>query len=121
MAALHQKLALAVVLLSLAGLLWSASRASRRVAGGRLISLSWTAVGLIAVQAATGAALALTGRRPADGSHFVFGPITLLALPVALWLRRGRDSRSDSLVVLAGWLVTFALSLRDLGSGGLSA
>jgi hypothetical protein len=102
-------------------MLWSSSRASRRVAGGRLLSLAWLTVALIAIQVAAGAALAFTGRRPADATHFVFGPATLLALPLAMLLRRGRDARADSLIVLAGWLVTFALSLRDLGTGGLNA
>ena len=121
MALLHQKLALVLVFVSLGGLIWAVLLVRRDASGGRIVSLGWLAVGLIALQAVAGSVLALGGKRPADASHFVLGPATLAALPLALVLRRGRTARADSLIVLAGWLVTFALCLRDLGTGGTGA
>jgi hypothetical protein len=117
-AVLHQKLAVFVVLLALAGVIWSGLRA-RGPVSGRLAGFAWLVVGVIGVEALAGTVAGLTGGRPADATHLAFGPLTLVALPVALLLRRGRDARRASLILLAGWLVTLALGLRALGTGGL--
>ena len=121
MTAVHQKLAVAIVLLSLVGVLWAASRASKQLMSERLRWFGWLTVAAIALQAVTGAVLAATGSRPADPTHLVFGPATLLALPLAMFAGRGRSARVDSYIFAAGWAVTFVLSLRDVGTGGLSS
>lgn len=65
-----------------------------------------------------GVVLAAGGQRPQDALHFVFGPATLLALPVARIASRGRAARTIWLILGAGWLATLALSLRATGTGG---
>jgi hypothetical protein len=117
-AVLHQKLAVFVVLLALAGVIWSGLRLSGPVSG-RLAGFAWLVVAVTGVEALSGAVAGLSGGRPADMTHLVFGPLTLLALPVALALRRGRDVGRASGILFAGWLVMLALGLRALGTGGL--
>jgi len=119
--AVHQKLALVIVLLSLAGVLWAVSRASKQTASERLRWFGWLTVLAIALQAAAGITLAATGSRPADATHFVLGPATLLALPLAMIAARVRTPRAASYILAAGWAVTFVLALRDVGTGGLTS
>ena len=121
MATLHQKLAVVIVLASLGGAIWSGYAAYKAVDSPRLPTAGWVTAAAIALQAIAGSVLALGGNRPAEPWHFVFGPLTLLALPVAILAGRGRSSRTASLIVFAGWLVTFGLSLRAVGTGGLTA
>jgi hypothetical protein len=120
MATLHQKLAVVIVLAALGGAIWSGYAAYKVEHGPRLRAAGWVAAAAIALQAIAGSILALGGTRPAEPWHFVFGPLTLLALPVAMLAGRGRSPRTESLIVFAGWLVTFGLSLRAVGSGGLA-
>jgi hypothetical protein len=120
-ATLHQKLAVVIVLAALGGAIWSGYSAYKRLYGPRLRAAGWAAAAAIAVQALAGSILALAGNRPAEPWHFVFGPVTLLALPVAMLAGRGRSPRTESLLVFAGWLVTFGLSLRAVGTGGFAA
>lgn len=121
MAAFHERLALVSVLLALGGVMWSGYRASKASVGGRIVNFSWLMVAVLVVQALVGTVLAITGSRPVDTTHLFFGPLTLLALPAALVLRRGRSPKADAWILLAGWIATFALSLRDLGTGGVGA
>jgi hypothetical protein len=121
MAWVHQRLSVVVVLLVLLGTMWAGYSAYRGRAAGRMLWYAGLAITALVLQGVLGAALALTGSRPADGTHFVFGPLALLSLPVALLLRRGRTQRAGALVLFAGYLVTLALSLRALGTGGLTA
>jgi len=114
----HQKLAVVIVLVSLGGTLWSAYSAYHARLSGRLIFLTWTAVAAIGVQALIGVILTVSGSRPVDALHFVFGPATLLALPVSERAARDREPRRAALILGAGWFLTLVLSLRAAGSGG---
>jgi hypothetical protein len=114
----HQKLAVVIVLMSLGGTLWSAYSAYHSRLNGRLIFFTWTAVAAIGVQALVGVILGVSGARPDDGLHFVFGPATLLALPISERLSRGREPRRAALILGAGWFITLVLSLRAVGTGG---
>src|SRR4029077_10711120 len=108
------------VLAALGGAIWSGYAAYKAEHGTWLRAAGWVAAAAIAVQAIAGSILALGVTRPAEPWHFLFGPLTLLALPVAMLASRGRSPRAQSLIVFAGWLVTFGLSLRAVGSGGLA-
>ena len=121
MATLHQKLAVVIVLAALGGAIWSGYSAYKGLYSPRLRAAGWVAAAAVALQAVAGSILALGGNRPAEPWHFVFGPVTLLALPVAMLAGRGRSPRTESLLVFAGWLVTFGLSLRAVGTGGFAA
>jgi hypothetical protein len=120
-ATLHQKLAVVIVLAALGGAIWSGYSAYKALYSPRLRAAGWVAAAAVALQAVAGSILALGGNRPAEPWHFVFGPVTLLALPAAMLAGRGRSPRTESLIVVAGWLVTFGLSLRAVGTGGFAA
>jgi hypothetical protein len=115
----HQKLAVVIVLVSLGGTLWSAYSAYHARLSGRLVFFGWLAVAGIAVQALFGIILGVSGSRPVDGSHFVFGPATLLALPISERVARGREPRQAALILGVGWFITLVLSLRATGTGGV--
>ena len=119
MATAHQKLAVAIVLLALGGTIWSSYVAYKATNNARVLSASRLMVAVLGAQAIFGIVLAILGSRPQDSLHFVFGPAAILALPAAIGLRRGRPDRTATGIVTAGWLVTLALSLRAVGTGGL--
>ena len=106
------------MLVSLVGALWAGYVASKARHSRRLWAFGWLATLTIAAQAVLGITLAAAGKRPIDALHFVFGPATLLALPIAVLGARGRTIRAAGLILGAGWLLTLALSLRAAGSGG---
>ena len=116
----HRELAVAIVLLSLAGAIWGGYVAYRSRAGGRLPLLGSLMTLLLLFQAVFGIVLAVAGARPQDGLHFLFGPLTLMALPGARWIAAGQraSQRSRAVTVALGWVVTLGLSLRAVGTGG---
>ena len=118
MATAHQKIAVLIVLIALVGALWAGVVAYKAFSAARLRQFGWAVTALLTVQAGLGIALALAGERPADSLHFIFGPLALFSLPVAQTMARGRDRRTGGWVLAAGWLVTLALSLRAVGTGG---
>jgi hypothetical protein len=69
-----------------------------------------------------GAVLLLTGSRPADPLHFVYGPAALFALPVAIWVG-ARGTRAGSSRVrrdawtAGGGLVLLGIVLRLFATG----
>jgi hypothetical protein len=121
MATLHQKLAVAVVLAALFGTLWALYRAYSGSLTRRLVVAGWCVAALVLVEGVIGSVLGITGARPDSGSHFVVGPLTLLPLPLALFMSRRLRLRAAAIVVATGWVVTTGLALRATGSGGLGA
>jgi heme A synthase len=117
---LHRSLALLVVLLALGGTIWAVHAWLRRGSvHPRLLTLTVAMSGVIGVQALLGILLAVTGRRPVDGStHFVVGPLTLFVLPVARRAIAGRSDRAASAMLAVAWFVLLLLTLRAVGSGG---
>ena len=116
----HRELAVAIVLIALAGAVWAAYAAYRLRAGRRLAPFGSLMTLLLLLQAAFGIALAAAGARPQDGLHFVFGPLTLLALPGARWIATGQraSQRAVAVTIALGWVATLGLSLRAVGTGG---
>jgi hypothetical protein len=117
----HQKLAVVIVLVSLGGTMWAGYSAYHSRLGGRLLFFGWVALAAIAAQALLGIILGISGSRPADGLHFVFGPATLVALPLAARAARGREPQRAALILAVGWFITLVLSLRAVGTGGFLA
>jgi asparagine N-glycosylation enzyme membrane subunit Stt3 len=115
----HQKLAVVIVLVALGGTMWAAYCAYHSRWSGRLTLFGGVAVAAIAAQALLGTILGVSGSRPVDPLHFVFGPATLLALPIAARVARGREPRPAALILGAGWFITLVLSLRAAGTGGV--
>src|SRR5579884_2826551 len=121
MATLHQKLAVVIVLASLGGTLWAGYLAYRGRDSTRLRAAGWLVVAVMALQGAAGVLLTTDGDQPSQQWHYLFGPLAFLALPVALLSPRPSGARTAAAIVFAGWLLTFALSLRAVGTGGLAA
>lgn len=116
----HREFAVAIVLLALAGAIWAVYVAFRLRAARRLpLFGSLTTLALV-LQAVFGIVLAAAGARPQDGLHFVFGPLTLLALPGARGVAAGQraSQRTAAVTIALGWVVTLGLSLRAVGTGG---
>jgi ribulose-5-phosphate 4-epimerase/fuculose-1-phosphate aldolase len=85
-------------------------RAVLAVLGGSL------AAGLI------GAVLVVTGSRPADSLHFVYGPAALIALPVAIWVgargaRAGTSRVRRDAWTAGGGVVLLGIVLRLFATG----
>lgn len=116
----HRELAVAIVLVALVGTIWAGYVASRTRGGGSLGVYASATTALLVLQAIFGIVLAATGARPQDGTHFLFGPLTLLTLPGARGIARfpSWTSRTQAIVVAAAWVVTLGLSLRAVGTGG---
>lgn len=116
----HRELAVAIVLVALAGAIWAGYVAFRSRAGRRLPLFGSLTTVVLVLQGVFGIALAAAGARPQDGLHFVFGPLTLLALPGARWIAAGQHTsqRSAAVAIAVGWVLTLGLSLRAVGTGG---
>ena len=116
----HRELAVAIVLVSLAGAIWAGYVAYRPRASRWLPLAGSVMTSLLVLQAVFGIVLAATGARPQDGLHFLFGPLTLLALPGARGsaARQPASQRSAAVTIALGWVVTLGLSLRAVGTGG---
>jgi heme A synthase len=120
MLAVHRALALVVVLLALGGTLWAVHDWLRRGAvHPRLMTFTVAMSAVVGVQALLGILLAVQGNRPVDGAtHFVVGPLTLFALPIARRVAAGRSDRASSATLAVAWFVLLLLALRAVGSGG---
>lgn len=116
----HRELAVAIVLVALLGSVWAGYVASRMRGGGRLGLYSSATTAVMVLQAIFGIVLAALGARPQDGLHFLFGPLTLLSLPVARGIARAPrwTARTHAVVIAAGWVLTLGLGLRAVGTGG---
>ena len=121
MLAVHRTLAVAVVLLALAGTLWAVHDWLRRGSiHPRLLTLTVAMSAVVGLQALFGIVLAIQGFRPVDGAtHFVVGPLTLFDLPIARRVAAGRSDRASSATLAVAWFVLLLLTLRAVGSGGV--
>ncbi len=118
MVTVHHRLAEAVQLLGVVGALWAAWCVFRRTVSPGLRVYVLLSEAVIAVQAALGIGLAISGHRPAEGLHFLYGPLVLLALPVAMLIGSRTDERGEHLALLGGCAAVVLLSLRAISTGG---
>ncbi|MHB8490437.1 MAG: hypothetical protein ACYDCS_14135 [Candidatus Dormibacteria bacterium] len=75
------------------------------------------ATGVVALQAAVGLVLVLTGSRPAQLLHWFYGAATLVALPLTAWIGRRRPARAEQLWIVGGAVATFLFALRAIATG----
>jgi hypothetical protein len=57
------------------------------------------------------------GRRPHDPLHWLYGPLLVIVLPIAMTYVSGRDSRREALVYGIAGLFMFGLALRAYMTG----
>jgi hypothetical protein len=119
-------LATAASLLVISSAIWSAI-AGRR-SGGRRDHRSAVDRAVLVVLGSTlvacliGAILLVTGSRPADPLHFVYGPVAVIVLPVAIWVGvRGAGAGSSRVRrdawTAGGGLVLLGIVLRLFATG----
>jgi mannitol-specific phosphotransferase system IIBC component len=69
---------------------------------------------LFVVQGLLGVLLFLSGRRPHDSLHWLYGVLLVILLPIAMTYTSGRDQRSQSLVYGIAGLFMAGLAIRAL-------
>lgn len=114
----HQRLANAVLLLGLVGALWALVNIWQRRVSPALRAYLRLTVLAIAAEALAGLGLFLSGRHPAQGIHWFYGPAVLLSLPVAWTFARSGGERREAWCLFAGALGVFLFSLRAITTGG---
>lgn len=83
-----------------------------------LRALLYVTAGLGAVQALVGGLIFLTGLRPQDGLHFVYGGIVLLAIPVAYAYSDQKRVRRDLIITVIAVVAVIGAAVRALMTGG---
>jgi heme A synthase len=77
----------------------------------------WLAVAAVALQGILGITLVIAGARPGDGLHFIYGPLTLVTLPLTLLFCRGAGPRREAWTLAAGFLIALLLAFRAIQTG----
>lgn len=118
MIGVHQRIGASIVALGAAGVVWAIILLLRRTASPRFRVYVRLLAALIAVQGALGILLVITGHRPVEGLHFLYGPVLLIALPVALRLGVPGEPRRETRTLLGGCVAVVLLAIRAVGTGG---
>ncbi len=117
MSFLHGGLANALVLFTAIAALWGLLSALRRYGvDGNYWGILVIAVILTMVQALLGGLMVVGGERPALGVHFLYGALTVLALPIYYLISKGRDDRRAAVIYSLICLFMFAMSLRAIAT-----
>lgn len=73
--------------------------------------------GLFIVQGLVGIAMFLSGARPHDPLHWLYGPLLVIVLPIAASYLTGRETRRQALVFGIAALFMFGLAIRAYMTG----
>ena len=113
----HQRLGYALLILLAAGVLLAllAVRDPRLLPTAR--AYLWLAFAAVGVQGVAGISLLLAGQRPAQGLHVMYGPLTLVTLPLTLLFTRGTGPRREAWTLVAGFVVALLLAFRAVSTG----
>jgi len=118
MTQLHQVVANALLLLMLLLGLWGLiMAAAKRGVGGSFRSTYILSIGVFGLQAVVGAALLITGHRPKDLLHILYGIVPFVALGWAWSYASNTRPRRESLMLGVVALFTFGLVIRALTTG----
>ncbi len=72
---------------------------------------------LVLVQVAAGATMVVSGARPPNATHYLYGITAILALPFAWSWLRGRSQRQALLIYGLVALFIFGLAVRGMTTG----
>ncbi|MGA8015229.1 MAG: hypothetical protein WCB85_04860 [Candidatus Dormiibacterota bacterium] len=113
----HQRFGFALIVVFLIGMVAAAvaSQALRYLPTVRVYL--WLAFVAVTIQGLLGLGLLITGDRPGDGLHYLYGPLTFLTLPAAAVISRGGTPRREAWMLAAGFLFAMLFSIRSLGTG----
>lgn len=118
MAQLHQTVAFALGMLMLLLGLWGLFMAMiNRPVGGSFRSTYVLSIGVFGVQAVVGALLWLSGARPKDTLHILYGIVPFLALGYAFSYAGKAKPRREALTLGIVCLFTFGLVIRAYTTG----
>ena len=112
----HRRLGFALILVFLVGAVAAAvaARNERTLPVARVYAR--LSVAAAAVQVVLGLVLLALGDRP-PVLHFLYGALTLLALPVAILLTRPQAGRREAWMLAAGAVLSLLFAFRALGTG----
>ncbi len=115
---IHERLAQTVILFAFALGAWAAWNFFRKQG----VSASyWGALvigeGLMLGQGVLGLALVLSGARPADLLHFLYGALVALGLPGVYVYSHGRTTRTENALYALVAFSIFGLALRAVTTG----
>lgn len=114
----HQIIANSLLLLMFLLAMWGLGAALfRRSVGGSYRSTYILSIGVFGLQAAIGAALLLSGHRPADMLHLIYGIVPFLALVAGYIYSAGMKPRREALTLGLAALFTFGLIIRAFTTG----
>ena len=118
MLAAHAALAVAAILVAIAGAVWGlVSHRRRRMPGRVLNQLLALAQTLLIAQVALGLLLLSDDRRAADDLHYVYGTLALAAI-LSPWLYAPHEPRRRLLWFAGATLLACALAVRAYTTGG---
>jgi hypothetical protein len=113
----HERLGDALLIVLAAGVVLGALA----VRNGSLLptvrSYVWLSVAAVALQGVGGISLLIAGQRPAEGLHLMYGPLTLVTLPLTLLFTRGTGPRREAWTLVAGFVVALLLAFRAVSTG----
>ena len=114
----HQRLAVVIIVVGVVGVVLGAVAAARGAPLATLRSYVIFAAALVGVQVVVGGILFLTGHRPEQRLHYVYGAAVLAALPLARVYAGRANPRGEALALLIGCLALVLLAVRALATGG---
>ncbi len=119
MEVIHRTLATMALLYTFIGGLWGLVLfVRRRPPDSSFNGVLVIAEGLFVLQGIVGIILVFVGHLPDQGIHFLYGVSTLLTLPLAFTLTRGRNDTRASLIYGLAFLFLWGLALRAVGTAG---
>lgn len=119
MVSLHQTIATALgILMLLLGLWGIVMGLAKRPVGGSFRSTYVLSLAVFGLQAVVGLLLLVSGSRPRDTLHILYGIVPFLALGYAFSYSARMPPRKESFTLGIAALFTFGLVLRACGTGG---
>ena len=113
----HQRLGVALLIVLAAGVVLGALA----VRNGSLLptvrAYVWLAFAAVVLQGIGGISLLVAGQRPAEGLHLMYGPLTLVTLPLTVLFTRGATPRREAWTLVAGFVVALLLAFRAVSTG----
>ncbi len=113
----HRILAYAAVAVVVVGTVWVVVLAVQRRPSGRLFARYQTiVVALVVLASIAGAVSFVSGGRPADDLHLVYGVVAVATIPIARSFLVGR-ARRDSALMLVAYVVLSGVLFRLFSTG----
>lgn len=118
MITLHDRFATAVILYMIIAAVWGVVSFVRRSGvGGSYRGTLLIGEGMLVFEAILGMALFVTGHRPAESLHFLYGALAPVILPLSLSVARTRPTRQRPLVYGIAALLIVGLVIRAIVTG----